>query len=185
MNLDSQHKEKKMHTRNIEISTYEYDEENIIVKGVLKDDNLIPTYVLGEKRQPRTVHHMIIRMLIEFSSLKIKEIKVEMPGFPHDECFETAKSLDAIKGLKVAPGFTSKVIKILDESKRCLHLRMLLFAMAPVVIQGYWVNSTKKPDEAGVPPEMIKDYLMDTCWVWRKDGPLVKQFKQRFKHFSS
>jgi len=179
MRLDNQHRGKKIHTRNIEISTYEYDKENIMVEGVLKEDILIPTYVLGKKRRPRTVHNMIIRMLIELSSLTINEIEVEMPGIPHDECLETVNSLDAIKGLKIASGFTSKVDKIISESNRCLHLRTLLLTMAPAVMQGYWVYDTRKPSEGWISPDMIKDYLMDTCWVWRKDGPFVNRFKQK------
>ena len=31
-------KKKKLHTRKIEISTYEYDEQRILVEGFLKDD---------------------------------------------------------------------------------------------------------------------------------------------------
>jgi len=41
--LDSS-KGRKIHTRNIEISTYESDGENIIVEGILKEDRLISFY---------------------------------------------------------------------------------------------------------------------------------------------
>jgi hypothetical protein len=30
----------------------------------------------------------------------------------------------------------------------------------------------------GMPSEMIDHYLIDTCWVWRKDGPRVKMLKR-------
>ena len=109
MGLDNQYKGRKIHARNIEISTYEYDDEYIVVEGELKEDALIAIYISGEKHQPHTVHNMIIRMLIECSSLTIKEINVEMPGIPYDECIETSNSLDMIKGLRISPGFTSKV----------------------------------------------------------------------------
>ena len=39
---DNQHKGKEIHTRNMEIFTYEYDEKNIVVKGNLKEDILMP-----------------------------------------------------------------------------------------------------------------------------------------------
>ena len=58
MNLVDQCRDRKIHTRNIEISTYEYDEENIVVEGILKDDLLIPIYVSGKrKRTPLTTSH--------------------------------------------------------------------------------------------------------------------------------
>jgi hypothetical protein len=174
---DNQHKGKKIHSRNIEISTYEYDEENIIVEGELKEDLLIPIYVSGKKRRPHTVHHMVIKMLIDCSSLTIKEIIVEMPGIPYDWCTETSDSLDSIKGLKIAPGFTSKVRKIVGESKKCSHLTTLLLAIAPAVMQGYWIYNARKPSGGKVPSGMMENYLIDTCWVWRKDGPLVGRLK--------
>ena len=179
MGLNKQHKGRKIHSRNIQISTYEYDDENIVVEGELKDDTLIPMYVSGKERQPHSPHHMIIQMLIECSSFTIKEIKVEMPGVPYNWCQETSNSLDAIKGLKIAPGFTSKVKKILSESKKCSHLTTLLFAIAPAVMQGFWIFNAGKPSGDVVSPAIVKNYLVDTCWVWRKDGPLASRSTQK------
>ncbi len=179
MSLDNQRKGKKIHTRNIEISTYEYGEKNILVEGQLKEDTLTPIYVSGKKRPPHTVHHMVVQMVIECSSLTIKEIKVEMPGIPYDWCQETSNSLDAIKGLKIAPGFTRKVKKILSESKKCSHLTTLLFAIAPAVMQGFWIFNAGKPSGDVVSPAIVKNYLVDTCWVWRKEGPLASQSTQK------
>jgi len=174
MNLVGQCKDRKIHSRSIEISTYEYDEEHIVVEGILKDDLLIPIYVSGKEKQPHSPHHMMIQLLIECSSLTIKDINVEMPTIPYEWCNETSGSLDPIKGLKIAPGFTSKVKKILRESKRCLHLTTLLLAIVSTVMQGYWTYNARKPSSGGVPSEMIDHYLIDTCWVWRINGPRIK-----------
>lgn len=181
MGSAKQYKNKKIHNRKIEISTYEYDEENLCVEGELKEDYLIPYHTLEGKRQPHTVHHMIIQMIVECSSLTIKELNVEMPGIPYDECLETSNSLDKIKGLKISPGFTSKVKKVLDRKEGCLHLTTLLFAMAPAIMQGYWVYSAGRPRSNGVSSGMIEDYLIDTCWVWRRDGALVNRLTQNFE----
>jgi hypothetical protein len=117
MSLVERCRDRKIHTRNIEISTYEYDEEHIVVEGILKDDLLIPIYVSKKVKQPHSPHHMIIQILIECSSFIIKDINVEMPTIPYEWCNETSDSLDPIKGLKIEPGFTSKVKKILRENE--------------------------------------------------------------------
>jgi len=174
MNLVGQCKDRKIHSRSIEISTYEYDEQHIVVEGILKDDLLIPIYVSGKEKQPHSPHHMMIQLLIECSSLTIKDINVEMATIPYKWCNETSDSLAPIKGLKIEPGFTSKVKKILRESKRCLHLTTLLLAIVPTVMQGYWTYNARKPSSGGVPSEMIDHYLIDTCWVWRINGPRIK-----------
>ena len=179
MDSDCRPKCKQIHNRNISISTYEYDDKNIAVEGELKENILIPIFVSGKKRRPHTVHHMIIRILIGYSSLTIREIEVKMPGTPYEECQETSNSLDAIRGLKIASGFTSKVKKILGQRKRCLHLTNLLLAMVQAVMQGYWVYSARKPKEKEVSSDMVDNYLIDSCWVWRKDGPLVNRLSQK------
>jgi len=109
MNLVDQCRDRKIHTRSIKISTYEYDEENMVVEGILKDNLLIPIYVSGKEKQPHSPHHMMIQLLIECSSLTIKDINVKMPTIPYEWCNETSDSLDPIKGMKIEPGFTSKV----------------------------------------------------------------------------
>jgi len=124
MSLLNGSKGRKIHTRNIEICTYESGSENIIVEGRLKEDRLIPFYHnFGEKHPPQTIHHMVIQMLVKCSSLTIKEINVEMPETPHEECIQTANSIQKIKGLSIAPGFTSKVKKALGGIKGCLPPR--------------------------------------------------------------
>jgi Protein of unknown function (DUF2889) len=178
MNLVDQCRERKIHTRNIEISTYHYDEKHIVVEGILKDDILIPIYVSGKKHQPHSPHHMILQILIECPSLIIKELNVEMPRIPYEWCKETSDSLDPLKGLKIKPGFTSKVKQILHENKKCLHLTTLLLSIVPTLMQGYWTFNARKTGGSEISSGMIEDYLVDTCWVWRKDGPRVKMLNR-------
>jgi len=173
---------KKIHTRTIEMSTYETDKGDIIVEGTLKDNRLIPTYRLsGENRPPQTVHHMVIRMRIGASSFSIEDIEAEMPEIPHSECPQTSESLLKIKGMKIAPGFTDKVKKRLSGINGCSHLTALIHAMAPAAVQGIWVYNSRKPENAGISFDMLQDYLIDTCWVWRKDGPLETRLKKELK----
>ncbi len=178
MSVLNSSKGRKIHTRNIEISTYESGAENIIVEGRLKEDRLIPFYLnSGEKHPPETVHNMVIQMLIESSSLTIQKVEVEMPEIPHKECIQTSNSLQKLTGMCIAPGFTSKVKKALGGINGCLHLTTLVLAMAPAIIQGYWVYRNKEKLDHEISPEILNDYLIDTCWVWRKDGPLAGEFK--------
>lgn len=66
MSTLEEYKRKKIHTRHIDITTYEVDEQRIIVEGILKDDRLQTTYQFtGEKISPKTIHHMIIRMMVK------------------------------------------------------------------------------------------------------------------------
>jgi hypothetical protein len=76
-------KEKKIHTRDIKIATYVYDEAHILVEGELNDNRIITNFShTGELYPPGNIHHMFIRLLIEIESIRIVQVEIEMPVFP-------------------------------------------------------------------------------------------------------
>ena len=166
----------KIHNRNIDISSYIVDDEHILISGEFKEKNVIKVYESsGESIEPNIFHHMQIQLLVKVSELKIMDIKAKIPGAPHDNiCREMENSLDKIKGLNIAPGFTSKVKKIAGGIKGCVHLTTLLLSMAPAALQGYWIFEARDKDISENSEFDIGEYLIDACWAWRKDGPLVK-----------
>ncbi|MBW1984569.1 MAG: DUF2889 domain-containing protein [Deltaproteobacteria bacterium] len=182
MSLLEKCKRESVHTRNTKISTFESDQGGIIVEGELIDDRLKSGYSpTGEERSPQIVHHMKIRMWLDGQPLSIKEIEVEMPGIPNKECAETRKSLDRIKGMSIVTGFTMRVKDILGGINGCAHLTALLISMAPVAIQGYWAHYSRKPVDKDLSSDSMRQFLVDTCWVWRKEGPLFKKLLNTVK----
>jgi hypothetical protein len=168
----------KIHNRNLDISSHIVDDAHILITGELKEKNLITIYERsGERIEPNIFHHMKIQLLIKISELKIVDLNVKMPGTPHDDlCREMKNSLEGIKGLVIAPGFTSKIKKIAGGVKGCVHLTTLLLSMAPAALQGYWIFESRTEQRNGEPKFEIEKYLIDTCWAWRKDGPLAGTF---------
>jgi len=57
--------------------------------------------------------------------------------------------------------------------------------MAPVAVQGYWSNIARKPFNGKFSRESMEKYLIDTCYTWRKDGPLTKQLEPKQRAQSS
>jgi hypothetical protein len=173
-------KGEKLHTRNIEVTTYDYDEQRIIVEGFLKDERFRESHVMtGEKLPAGVMHHMSIRLLINCSNLLIEDVDAELMSVPRKVCQETIGCLAPIKGLIITRGFTSKVKKLVGGQKGCAHLVELLLAMAPAAIQGYAAYRSKKPTVFDPDStRMMFQFLVNTCHVWREDGPLVEKFKK-------
>ena len=174
-------KKEKHHTRNIEITTYDYDEQRIIVEGFLKDDRFHESHsITGEKFPSGVIHHMAIRLLVNCSTLLIEDIDVDLISVPREACRETIGCLALIKGMTITKGFTAKVKKVAGGKKGCTHLVELILAMAPATIQGYVAHQSRKPvvpdpDRAN----MILNFLVNTCHAWREDGPFVEMFKKK------
>ena len=165
----------KIQSRNIDITSTECGDAHILVVGELRDRRLVPTTDLkGNPRDAGMVHHMRIGMKVGTESLSIEEIEAEMLHVPHEECVELHRGVDAIKGMTLSPGFSSQVKKKLGGRNGCIHLTTLLLAMAPAALQGYWVHNDRKPERRRISGQHLEHYLIDTCRVWRREGPLVK-----------
>ena len=177
-------KGKKLHTRNIEVTTYDYDGQRIIVEGFLKDDFPQESHMItGETFPSGVIHHMAIRLLINCSNLLIEDVDVDLISVPREVCRETINCLAPIKGLTITKGFTSKVKKMAGGNKGCSHLVELLLSMAPAVFQGFGAHQSQKPsafdsDQA----KMIFQFIVNTCRVWHEDGYFVEMFKKKLNH---
>ena len=174
-------KGKKLHARNIKVTTYDYDGQRIIVEGSLKDDRFQESHTFtGEKYPGGAIHHMTIRLMVNCSTLLIEDIDVDLISVPRQVCRETIDCLAPIRGLTITKGFTAKVKKLAGGKKGCTHLVELILAMAPAAIQGYAAHQSRKPivfdpDRA----KMFFEFLVNTCHAWRDDGPFVDMFKKR------
>lgn len=173
-------KGKKIHSRHIETSTFEYDGDRIIIEGSLKDDRFQDTHAVTGETFPRgVIHHMGIRLLVNCSTLVIEDVEAQLISVPREACRETIDCLDRIKGLAITRGFTAKVKKMAGGNKGCTHLLELLLAMAPAAVQGYAAHRSQK--QAGFDPDQarfIMKYLVNTCRAWREDGPFVATVKK-------
>jgi len=165
----------KVHTRQITIETWTAA-DGIIVEGRLKDDRLADTYALsGGRRAPGTVHHMIVTLHVTGPPLVVAAVAVDLPGVPYEDCRETAASLQAVVGMPIVAGFTAAVKQRLGGVHGCAHLTTLLLAMAPAAVQGFWAAAaTDARVVEAAPATVMESYLIDTCHVWRRNGPRAK-----------
>ena len=172
-------REKKIHDRTIEISTYVHEPDAVVVEGRLTDNRLRPTwYLSGECRPPGIVHDMVIRMIVRGPGLTIEAIDVEMQTVPKEDCRDVTNALQPVVGMKIRGGFTEKVKSLVGGASGCSHLVALLLAMAPAAVQGAWAALAQNPvDRAAVSGTALK-FLENTCHVWRSDGPALKELRE-------
>jgi hypothetical protein len=176
-----------VHTRIITTTTYALGDDTVLVQGILKDNRLAQTYSVtsGNKMEPGVIHELTISLLIKGPLLSIEDVDVEMSHVPREDCREMKNALQPLMGKTIAPGFTSWVKSSFGGPKGCTHLNALLIAIAPAAVQGFWTNRVRRPlniKEAS--RGMDAGYLIDTCWVWRSDGKLAKEFQRSFQRTS-
>jgi hypothetical protein len=173
-------RQKKIHTRKIDMATYAYDNKSIIVESTLHDERLVDVFrPTGEQVKAGPIHHMVIRMRVGGPRLIIEDIDVEIGTAPSELCQEALDSLRPVIGLPIASGFTARIKELVGGPRGCAHLVALLSAMAPAAVQGAWNAMSRKPVDPKYLPTAI-ERIKDTCMLWRTDGPFMRQYQKKF-----
>lgn len=170
----------QIHTRNILLATYPHKGSGVLVQGILKDERLIPVFdVTGKARAPGTVHHMVVTLLIDPDPLTIVQAEAEMITIPMEECPATLDRVELLVGVEIKAGFSSRIRQIMGGNRGCTHLCTLVVAMGQEIFHG-WLTQ-KRSEKAPLPVSLEnleeKAYLIDSCRIWKKDGPKVKEMR--------
>jgi hypothetical protein len=179
--VDAIKRQNRIHQRVLDLSTYALDDEKVMVEGFLRDERFRPIYDLsGQKREQGVVHHMVIRLVVGGVPLRILDAEAEMLHVPLPLCVTTRESVKKIIGLKIKSGFGEKVHKLIGGVQGCAHLTHLLTVMAQEAVHGYWTHKMRKPGPAPGSLEEIEglSYLLNSCSLWRKDGPILQEIKE-------
>ena len=181
-------KGEKIHTRNIEMNTWEVDRDHILVEGRLVDIRCRDFINLsGEKRKGGELHHMAVRCLIKIPELEISDIETDMVTIPREDCRGIHDSLDALKGERLVKGFTRRVRELLGGPRGCTHLNHLIVTMASAAMQGFfalnasWKDSPDRESREKFRLKTMELFLSDTCYCWRENGPEITQLRERLK----
>ncbi len=164
---------KLVHTRKIEIQTYDLGDHRVLVEGKLGDVR-IPQSSAGESEGgPVLVHDLIARIWVQGPDLTISAVEAEMAKIPRKMCPEILPVMQKLVGLRIITGFTQRVKDLIGDVKGCSHLTNLFLTLGPVAVQGYWAAYGRRPGARSLENPAVSRVL-DSCHVWRKDGPYVR-----------
>ncbi|MBU2055646.1 MAG: DUF2889 domain-containing protein [Proteobacteria bacterium] len=171
-----------IHSRKITVNCYETDEEELIIEGSLIDERLFPfqIHALNERREAGPIHHIALSMKLSVPQLEIISLNSEMPVVPDAGCREIKDAVQKLAGRHIRPGFTNEARELFGKTEGCLHLTNLLLAMSSAAIQGLWSHFSRIR-QGKTPPLPPTDPLMllNSCHMWRKDGPFVERIERR------
>jgi hypothetical protein len=173
-----------VHERKLEVRTYPLENSQVVVEGWLRDERLVFGFHRdGSPRPPGVVHLMGVRLLLGDFPVTILEAEAEMATIPHELCPTVADSIKKIIGLPIISGFSDEVRKRLGGVEGCSHLMHLVLAMAPAALHGYWAHLSREPQPVPRSFDEIPGlpYLLNSCRLWKEDGPLIRQIKVMFE----
>ncbi len=171
----------KIHTRDISMATYPHTDSQVLVHGELKDQRYVPIFdVTGKVKAPGIIHHMSATLLIDPDPLTIIQAEAQMLTVPLAECRVTLDRIALLSGVEIKSGFSSQIRGIMGGNRGCTHLCGLVVAMGQEIVHGWLTQkrSKKSPIPASLDDVKEKNYLIDSCRIWKKDGPKMKEMLQ-------
>jgi hypothetical protein len=175
-------KKELIHSRKIIVNCYETDAERFVVEGFLTDERLFPfnLHALGEKREAGLMHHIALTMELTIPQMRIVSVIAEMPVVPDAGCREIKEAVQRLDGRCIRPGFSNEVRELFRKEAGCLHLTNLILAMSSAAVQGLWCYLSRVREGASLSlPKADGSMLINSCHMWRQDGPFVEKIKKR------
>ena len=158
--------EKRAHIQTREISVYAFRREDgqWNSEGQLKDSAAIDIPNVFNKRVPAktTIHDMKIRSTLD------------MESHPYAICPLVLPSFKKLKAEAIAPGWNSKLKRVLGGVKGCIHIVDLLWPMGTIgfktVQREAITKSTSKTKQTDFSPNQG-----NSCQALSSTGPIVKK----------
>jgi hypothetical protein len=108
------------------------------------------------------------------------DAEAEMEEIPHELCPTTLDALKRIIGVSIVPGYSGEIRKRIGGIEGCVHVLHLVTAMGPAALHGYWTQRSRKrhPLPASLEELPGLSSLINSCKLWRDDGPLLEMIKE-------
>jgi DUF2889 family protein len=115
-----------------------------------------------------------LRFSLEIPTFTILEAQAELSGAPFAGCRALPAGAERLVGLSVAKGFTSAALERIAGPAGCAHLAALIIALTPTVPQasGAFAGFLKLRPDLKL-REGATNAQVESCHMWRADGPLV------------
>ncbi len=154
--------------RDISVSARWMGDDTILISGHLKDK----------------YHEMTSEIKFSFPALEILDVRGALIKYPHNECVDSVKFLERLKGIRVSRNFYAKIMEMTGGPFGCVHINNLIYEMGMSAVQARFArfDELAPPDFEKIPkPRRIKIYLewmpgiKNGCTAWAEDSPMVKE----------
>jgi len=114
---------------------------------------------------------MSVRMVVD-EALTVIDIVASTDASPFDICREATGTLQTMKGVRIAHGWSQAVRERLSGRKGCTHLTELLGPLATVAFQTLSQVRLAKPSAVNAKGGPLK---IDTCYAYASDREVVRR----------
>ena len=155
----------ELHARDIQLRGYRRPDGLYEVEGRLLDRKT--TSYTAEPGAPtvqpgKPSHHMSIRLVFD-EDLLVHDAIAATDAAPYGECFGAPPTLECMRGVRIAAGWTRAVRERLGGVKSCTHLMELLLPMGTAAFQSISLVRLARPVSLDAVGRPVK---IDSCYAY-------------------
>src|SRR5574337_1152075 len=171
-----------IHTRSIVCRSFRRSDGLIEIDGRFVDTRpfAYDSEFRGRCEAGSALHDMQLRLTVDRERHVVALVSA-MAATPYAGCSEVNPNFQRVVGLSLGRGFRKALRERLGGTHGCTHVLALLDAMAAAAVQAFASNThAPRRDGAAEPVRIWRlDALLDSCWSYRSDGPVVQRYRQR------
>lgn len=163
----------ELHLRRIELRGYRRHDGLYDIEARMVDTKANAIRLLDGRVLPPgdALHDMSVRMVVD-DALTVIDIAASTDASPFGICREATDTLQTMKGLRIAHGWSQAVRERLSGSKSCTHLAELLGPLATVAFQTLSEARLAKPTAVDANGRPLK---IDTCYAYASNREVVRR----------
>lgn len=169
-----------LHTRTLEVKSYQRDDDLIDLEAVLLD---VKAYDFlkhgGLHKAGDPIHHMLLRVTID-DSFTVVHAEAAYEAAPYGEhCTCIAPSYQGLVGLNLLKDFKNKVKERFARLAGCTHLTELSYILPTAAVQSMsrrWREKAEAAERAGVVAAPKRPFQLDGCHALDSRGPVALRF---------
>ena len=163
----------EIHRRQLDLRFYRRSDGLYEVEGSLMDTKTHPfRRQLAQEDTPpgEPLHDISLRLVLD-ESLHVRDAIASMRVTPFGVCRGAAETVAQLKGLRIGPGWNSKVRQLLGGAASCTHLAELLGPMATTAFQGLAPQRQARIND----PERVQERTakVDSCYAYAAHREVV------------
>ena len=144
----------------------------IFIRNILIDlDEVEENLMRVTAHMKDVVHDITVSLFVSIPDYRIEDVTLEMKEAPEKNCQKLKEVIGEIKGLKIEPGFNTKVKRILSGKKGCVNVLGLLTVAAPLAINISWfINRKRMSISDGEYQRMKQKDMLDKCIAFSSEN---------------
>jgi hypothetical protein len=115
------------------------------------------------------LHDMGVKLVFD-DDMWVHDVFAFTDAAPYADCIAAGSSLQTLKGMRIAAGWSTEVTRRLAGANSCTHLMQLLIPMGTTAFQSLSMLRMERPDELNAEGQPKK---INSCYAYAADRSIV------------